>query len=472
MAMGLANSILIVDDEENIRKYLGQSLTKDGFEVFTAKYGKEGINLLVQKHIDVVLLDLNLPDVNGLDVLKEIKKIDVQAVIIIITAYGEISTAVEATKLGAYEYLTKPFDVEDVKIVINKALNFIGLRNRINVLERQVGHYQDGEIITRSRKMYELFDFIDQIAKTSSTVIIYGETGTGKELIANMIHRKNRSTKKPFVTIDCTSLSENLLESELFGHEKGAFTGAVALKKGLFEIAHGGTVFLDEIGEMPLPLQSKILKVLESKSFRRVGGEKYLETDVQIIAATNRDLKRFVEERRFRKDLYYRLNVVPIYLPSLRERREDIFPLIEYFIQIFNKKIGRNISEVSNEALRTLIDYDWPGNIRELRNIIEHLMILSKGDVIQEEILPSEIRDSDNKRILESNPLPSDGSDDLPDFRKTKKALLEDFEKNYLQDLLNRNKWNISKSARDLDMHRSSLQRLLRKYGLQNKMPQ
>jgi DNA-binding NtrC family response regulator len=472
MAMGLANSILIVDDEENIRKYLGQSLTKDGFEVFTAKYGKEGINLLVQKHIDVVLLDLNLPDLNGLDVLREIKKIDVQAVIIIITAYGEISTAVEATKLGAYEYLTKPFDVEDIKIVINKALNIIGLRNRINVLERQVGHYQDGEIITRSRKMYELFDFIDQIAKTSSTVIIYGETGTGKELIANMIHRKNRSTKKPFVTIDCTSLSENLLESELFGHEKGAFTGAIALKKGLFEIAHGGTVFLDEIGEMPLPLQSKILKVLESKSFRRVGGEKYLETDVQIIAATNRDLKRFVEERRFRKDLYYRLNVVPIYLPSLRERREDIFPLIEYFIQIFNKKIGRNISEVSNEALRTLIDYDWPGNIRELRNIIEHLMILSKGDVIQEEILPSEIRDSDNKRILESNPLPSDGSDDLPDFRKTKKALLEDFEKNYLQDLLNRNKWNISKSARDLDMHRSSLQRLLRKYGLQNKMPQ
>jgi len=470
MAMGLANSILIVDDEENIRKYLGQSLTKDGFEVFTAKYGKEGINLLVQKHIDVVLLDLNLPDLNGLDVLKEIKKIDVQAVIIIITAYGEISTAVEATKLGAYEYLTKPFDVEDVKVVINKALNIIGLRNRINVLERQVDHYQDGEIITRSRKMYELFDFIDQIAKTSSTVIIYGETGTGKELIANMIHRKNRGIKKPFVTIDCTSLSGSLLESELFGHEKGAFTGAVALKKGLFEIAHGGTVFLDEIGEMPLPLQSKILKVLESKSFRRVGGEKYLETDVQIIAATNRDLKLFVEERRFRKDLYYRLNVVPIHLPSLRERREDIFPLIEYFIQIFNKRIGRNISEVSNEALRTLIDYDWPGNIRELRNIIEHLVILSKSDVIQEEILPSEIRDSDQKGNLRSDRLPADGSEKLPDFRKAKKAHLENFEKNYLQKLLNRNKGNISKSARDVDMHRSSLQRLLRKYGLQNKM--
>jgi DNA-binding NtrC family response regulator len=438
--------------------------------VFTAKYGKEGINLLVQKHIDVVLLDLNLPDMNGLDVLREIKKIDVQAVIIIITAYGEISTAVEATKLGAYEYLTKPFDVEDVKIVINKALNIIGLRNRINVLERQVGHYQDGEIITRSKKMYELFEFIDQIAKTSSTVIIYGETGTGKELIANMIHQKNRGMKKPFVTIDCTSLSGSLLESELFGHERGAFTGAIASKKGLFEIANGGTVFLDEIGEMPMPLQSKILKVLESKSFRRVGGEKYLTTDVQIIAATNRDLKRFVEQRRFRKDLFYRLNVVPIYLPPLRERREDIFPLIEYFIQILNKKVGRKISEVSNEALRTLIDYDWPGNIRELRNIIEHLVILSKGDVIQEEILPSEIRGGEPEKVLKPKRLPSDGSDDLPDFRKTKKAVLEDFEKNYLQKLLKRNQWNISKSARDLDMHRSSLQRLLRKYGLQNEI--
>ncbi len=413
---------------------------------------------------------MNLQDANGLDVLREIKKIDVQAVIIIITAYGEISTAVEATKLGAYEYLTKPFDVEDVKIVINTALNFIGLRNRINVLERQVGHYQDGEIITRSRKMYELFDFIDQIAKTSSTVIIYGETGTGKELIANMIHRKDRGMEKPFVTIDCTSLSANLLESELFGHEKGAFTGAIARKKGLFEIANGGTVFLDEIGEMPLQLQSKILKVLESKSFRRVGGEKYLTTDVQIIAATNRDLKQFVEERRFRQDLYYRLNVVPIHLPPLRERREDIFPLIEYFIQVFNKKIGRNISEVSNEALRALIDYNWPGNIRELRNIIEHLMILSKDDVIQEEILPSEIRESDHKGNSRSNRLPGGGLEKLPDFRKTKKEVMEDFEKNYLRELLNRNKWNISKSARDLDMHRSSLQRLLRKYGLQDKM--
>jgi DNA-binding NtrC family response regulator len=362
--MEMTRSILIIDDEENIRKYLARSLDKDGFDVYTAQYGKEGINLLVQKHIDVVLLDLNLPDIHGLDVLKEIKTIDVQSVVFIITAYGDITSAVEAIKLGAYDYLTKPFEVEDIKIAINKALKIIGLEDRIQVLERQVDRSQDGAFITRSNKIHDLFEFIDRIADTSATAIIYGETGTGKELIAAHIHRKSRMAKKPFVTIDCTSLPENLLESELFGHERGAFTGAVRLKRGLFEVANEGTVFLDEIGELPLVLQAKILRVLEGKRFRRVGSEKYLETDVRIIAATNRDLKKSVEEGRFRSDLFYRLNVVPIYLPPLRERKGDIFPLIEYFVQVFNKKIGRRISTVSNEALKLLIDYGWPGNIR------------------------------------------------------------------------------------------------------------
>ena len=275
--MEIARSILIIDDEENIRKYLARSLDKDGFDVYTAQYGKEGINHLVQKHIDVVLLDLNLPDIHGLDVLKEIKAIDVQSVVFIITAYGDITSAVEAIKLGAYDYLTKPFDVEDIKMAINKALKIIGLEDRIQLLERQVDRSQDGEFITRSAKIHDLFEFIDRIADTSATAIIYGETGTGKELIAALLHRKSRRAKRPFVTIDCTSLPENLLESELFGHERGAFTGAVRLKRGLFEVANEGTVFLDEIGELPLVLQAKILRVLEGKKFRRVGGEKYLE---------------------------------------------------------------------------------------------------------------------------------------------------------------------------------------------------
>ncbi|MBW1862598.1 MAG: sigma-54-dependent Fis family transcriptional regulator [Deltaproteobacteria bacterium] len=463
--MNLDKTILIIDDEENIRRYLGHSLKKDGFEVETAKFGKEGINLLLQKHIDVVLLDLNLPDMNGLEVLEEIKNLDVQSVVIIITAYGDISSAVEAIKLGAYDYLTKPFEIEDVMIVINKALRIIGLENRIRLLEKQVDRYQDGELITRSRKMFELLDFVEQIANTSSTVMIHGETGTGKELIASLIHKKSNRTKRPFVTIDCTSLPENLLESELFGHVRGAFTGAIGLKKGLFEVADEGTVFLDEIGELPFILQAKILRVLENKSFRRVGGEKYIETDVRIIAATNRDLKTLVDEEHFRSDLFYRLNVVPIHIPPLRNRREDIFPLIEYFVHHFNKKIGRNILDVTNETLKLMIEYDWPGNIRELRNVIEHMMITTKDDVISVENLPGEIRLNKNKMDFQPGLLKKD-SNSLPDFRRAKKRIIEDFEKSYLTTILIRNEWNISQCAREIDMHRSSFQRLIKKYGL------
>ena len=467
--MNIDKRILIIDDEENIRKYLGRALAKDGFDVFTAEYGKEGLNLLVRKHIDIVLLDLNLPDINGLDVLKEIKEVDVQSVIIIITAYGDITSAVEAMRLGAYDYLTKPFDIEDIKIVINKAFKIIGLEDRIEGLRRQVDRFQEGELITRSRKMNDLLEFVNRIAKASTTVMIYGETGTGKELIADLIHKKSPRASKPFVPIDCTSLPENLLESELFGHEKGAFTGAVGLKKGLFQVANEGTVFLDEIGELHLTLQSKILRVLETKSFRRVGGERYLETDVRIVAATNRNLKQLIAEKRFRSDLFYRLNVVPIDLPPLRERKEDIFPLIEYFVEFFNKKIGRNISNVSNKALNLLIDYDWPGNIRELKNVIEHMVIMSKGDVIGMQNLPTEIRSIDKDVDFRSGDLIENDSEIMPDYRKTKRALIEGFERNYLKKLLEKNDWNISQSAREIKMHRSSFQRLARKHGLRGR---
>lgn len=465
--MDLAKTILIIDDEENIRKYLGHSLTKEGFAVETAKYGKEGINLLLQKHVDVVLLDLNLPDTNGLEVLKEVKRLDVPCVVIIITAYGDIGSAVEAIKLGASDYLTKPFEVADIKIVINKALRVAGLENRIRLLEQQVDRYHYGELITRSKKMFDLLEFVEQIAKASATVMIHGETGTGKELIAALIHKKSERARKPFVTIDCTSLPENLLESELFGHERGAFTGAVGLKKGLFEIANEGTVFLDEIGELPLILQAKILRVLENKSFRRVGGGKYIETDVRIIAATNRDLKKLVEKERFRDDLFYRLNVVPLHLPPLRNRREDIFPLIQYFVDLYNKRIGRNIKNVSNEALTLMIEYDWPGNIRELKNIVEHMVITSKGNVISVENLPNEIRSRGESSYKEPKFLIEDHPGSLPDFRRAKRAMIEKFEKGYLTTLLRKNDWCISKCAREIRMHRSSFQRLVHRYGLE-----
>lgn len=467
--MNLDKSILIIDDEENIRKYLGQALAKEGFDVFTAEYGKEGLGLLGRKHIDIVLLDLSLPDINGLDVLREIKEIDVQSVIIIITAYGDITSAVEAMRLGAFDYQTKPFDIEDIKIVINKALRIIGLEDRIEVLQRQVDRFQEGELITRSRKMNELLEFADRVAKTSTTVMIYGETGTGKELIADRIHKKSPRASRSFVPIDCTSLPENLLESELFGHEKGAFTGAVERKRGLFQVANEGTIFLDEIGELPLTLQAKILRVLETRRFRRVGGEKYLETDVRIVAATNRDLRQLIDKERFRSDLFYRLNVVPIYLPPLRERKEDIFPLIEFFVQFFNKKIGRNISNVSNMALNLLIDYDWPGNIRELKNVMEHMVVTSKGTVIGMHELPVEIRGDHKDMGLRAAYPVEDDSEMLPDYRKAKKELTEGFERDYLKRLLDKNRWNISQSAREIKMHRSSFQRLMRKYGLRGR---
>jgi DNA-binding NtrC family response regulator len=468
MATESAKSILIIDDEENIRRYLERSLNKNGFDTYTAQYGKEGINILIQKHIDVILLDLNLPDIDGLEVLKEIKKLDAQSVVIIITAYGDISSAVEAIKLGAFDYMTKPFDFEDIKIVINTAFKVIGLENHIKILERQVDRYQYGELITRSKKMHELLEFVEQVANTSATVMIYGETGTGKELIAALIHRKSQRADKPFVTIDCTSLPENLLESELFGHEKGAFTGAVRLKRGLFEVGNSGTVFLDEIGELPVTLQSKILRVIETNGFRRVGAEKYIETDVRIIAATNRNLSILVKEDRFRGDLFYRLNVVPIHLPPLRKRKEDIFPLIEYFVQIFNKRIGKNVTEVSNELLKILIDYDWPGNIRELKNVIEHMVIICKGNVIRAEDLPIENLSLSKNMRFQSNHLikRATKSAAMPDFRRTKKDLIERFEKEYLRSLLEKNQWNISQSAREIKMQRSSLQRLIRKHGL------
>ncbi|MCG6881848.1 MAG: sigma-54 dependent transcriptional regulator [Deltaproteobacteria bacterium] len=463
--MDTSRSILIIDDEENIRKYLGQSLARDGFDVHTARYGKEGINILMRKHMDVVLLDLSLPDIHGLKVLEELKKIDVDSIVIIITAYGDINSAVKAMRLGAYDYLTKPFEVEDIELVINKASRIVGLKDRIALLERQVDRAQQGELITRSRKMLELLEFVDEIAVTPATVIIYGETGTGKELIASRIHRNSERSDKPFVTIDCTSLPENLLESELFGHERGAFTGAVGLKKGLFEVADEGTVFLDEMGEMPLILQSKILRFLEDRTFRRVGGDKYLKTDVRIVAATNRDLKRLVAEEKFREDLYYRLNVVPLHLAPLRERKEDIFPLIEYFVRVLNKKIGRKISQVSNEALKLMIDYEWPGNIRELRNVMESMAITAKGNIITVNDLPREIIGVRHETDFSVPGLAKDGAARLPDFRKAKKQVLERFEKAYLRKLLEKNDWNVSQCAREIDMHRSSFQRLMRKSG-------
>ncbi|MFH1137829.1 MAG: sigma-54 dependent transcriptional regulator [Pseudomonadota bacterium] len=462
----MEKSILLIDDEENIRKYLGYTLEKQGYGIQTACYGKEGLRYLTQKHFDIILLDLNLPDIDGLEVLQKITKIDVKALVVIITAFGNIESAVNAIKLGAFDYLAKPFDVEDIKLVIEKAFKVIGLEDQIQILERQVDRFQYGELITRSQKMHGILKFVENIAVTETTAMIYGETGTGKELIASLIHKNSNRAAKPFITIDCTSLPENLLESELFGHEKGSFTGAHRLKRGLFELAPGGVVFLDEIGELPLTLQSKLLRVLDSKTFRRVGGEYYMSTDARIIAATNRNLKKMVKEETFRSDLLYRLDVLPIYLPPLRERSEDIFPLVEYFIQFYNKKIGKKISDITSEAVSVLVDYQWPGNIRELKNVIEHCVITCPGQTIQRSDLSIQGKSPDTPSLDSTVNATEDEPGFPPDFQLAKKKAVERFETAYLTKLLAKYDWNISESARRIGMHRGSFQRLIRKYGL------
>ncbi|KMY68417.1 hypothetical protein AAU61_01670 [Desulfocarbo indianensis] len=469
----MKSSVLIIDDEDNIRQYLGYSLAKSGYETMTARYGKEGLKYLMENHVDVVLLDLNLPDISGLEMLETIKNIDIQAAVIIITAYGDIHSAVTAIKMGAFDYITKPFEAEDIKIVIKKALMFLGLQDRIQALEHQISGTQMGELITRSKKMDDILEYVRQVAATPSTVMIYGETGTGKELIASLIHKHSQRAGEPFVTIDCTALPENLLESELFGHEKGAFTGATRMKRGLFDVASGGTVFLDEIGELQITLQAKILRVLDSREFRRIGSEHYRATDVRIVAATNRNLKEFVKEGKFRSDLFYRLNVVPITLPPLRERKEDIIPLVEHFIQLVNKKIGRNVTKISQDAVKLLVSHDWPGNIRELKNVIEHGIITCTGNALREEHLLDQVKTVRSASLLDSREqqLTEKRQEELPDFRAAKKEVIASFEFNYLGQLLELHNWNIAKSARSIGMHRSSLQRLLRKYGL-NKTPE
>ncbi|BBO85983.1 acetoacetate metabolism regulatory protein AtoC [Desulfosarcina ovata subsp. sediminis] len=465
--LDLNRSILIVDDEESIRTYLAMDLEQDGYEVHKAENGRKGMGLLTKIHVDVVLLDLNLGDINGIEILREIQRLDIQVVPIVITAYGDIRSAVEAMKLSAFDYITKPFDADDIKIVIEKAFKFIGLENHINLLERQVDQFQYGELITCSSKMKDMLQLAEKVSATDSTILIHGETGTGKELVSSFIHRKSARNDKPFVTIDCTSLPENLMESELFGHEKGAFTGAINLKRGLFEVANEGTVFLDEIGELPSVLQSKILRVLESRTFRRIGSEKYLMTDVRVVAATNRNLGKMVEQGTFRSDLYYRLNVVPIEIPPLRERKEDIMPLVESFVAKLNKRVGKSISSVSNGAADLLLQYQWPGNIRELKNVVEHMVITCNGDHIGLNEISSEIKASATVECFNNFDFSCDEKCEIwPDFQTKKKEIIQNFEKSYALGLLKKNAYNISQCARDAQMHRSSFQRLMRKYDL------
>lgn len=376
--------ILIVDDEHLIRWSFSKKLESWGYSAETASNGKETITLIKNLNPDLVLLDLNLPDINGLQLLREIKSLSPSIPVIIITAYGTIEQAVQAIRDGAYDFITKPVNYENLRNTIKNALEITTLKEEISFYrEKEKKESSFERIVGESKALKNAIELALKGAKSEvSVILLLGESGTGKELFARFIHYNSKRANGPFVAINCSAIPDNLLESELFGHERGAFTDAKTQKKGLFEIADGGTIFLDEIGEMPLPLQSKILRVFEESSIRRIGGVQDIKVDVRIISASNQDLERACEEGRFRRDLYYRLNVFPIFLPPLRERKEDIIPLTKHFIEIYNLKFRKNIKGVSKEAEELLLKYNWYGNVRELRNVIERAMILETSEVL------------------------------------------------------------------------------------------
>jgi two-component system response regulator AtoC len=376
--------ILIIEDEKLIRWSLRQRFNEEGYAVQEAEDGRTGLNLVAAETFDLVMLDYKLPDMTGLEVLRTIREADQDIVIVMMTAYSNVENAVEAMRLGAFDYVSKPFNMDELIVTVNKALQTTALRREVRDFRAQMKErFGFDKILGRCPAMMRLFDLIRDVAASgASTVFLRGESGTGKDLVAKAIHYNSDRAARPFMNITCTAITETLLESELFGHEKGAFTDARQLKKGLLELADGGTVFLDEVGDMPHPLQAKLLRFLEEKSFRRVGGVKDIEVDVRIIAATNRDVAKLIEEQKFREDLYYRLNIIGIDLPPLRDRGEDIKLIAEYYVDVFAREFRKTIHRLSPQAVDALMAYDWPGNVRELRNAIERAVLLAKDSVI------------------------------------------------------------------------------------------
>ncbi len=454
----LEGNLLVIDDEEAIRNVIRRLFRTTGIQVLSAGSGEEGLDVLRDNPIDVLLTDLRLPGINGIDVLREAKKIDESIEVIVMTAYGTIDTAVNAMKLGAFDFLTKPFEsLEKVKRIVELALERRYLRRRNTELERELSRrYGLENIIGKSKKMEEVFNIIRSIAPTQATVLIEGESGTGKELVARTIHFLSRRKGGPFIPVDCTALPRELIESELFGHMKGSFTGAHESTKGLFRMADGGTIFLDEIGELPLDVQGKLLRVLEERQVRPVGSSEAFPISVRVIAATNVNLKEAVEKKRFREDLFYRLNVLPIKLPPLRERKEDIPLLVDFFIKQITREAGIERSfSLSPEAIDALINYPWPGNVRELRNVLERTILLTRSNIITLHELPAEISRRENVTVdinLQNIPL---------SFASYEKACIE------RALIVNNN--NLKRTAQQLGIGLSSLYRKIKQHGIKIK---
>jgi two-component system, NtrC family, response regulator PilR len=381
--------ILVVDDEESIREFFEIMLKREGYEVVTAANGVEGLEKLKKSSFDLVISDIQMPEMSGIELLGKVKEADPEMPMVMITAFGSTETAIEAMKLGAHDYVQKPFKLDEVKIIIRNALEKRSLKMENAQLKKELGtKYAFDNIIGGAPPMLRIYEMVKRVANTKSSVLITGESGTGKELIARAIHYNGPLKDKPFVTVNCGAIPENLMESEMFGHKKGSFTGAIADKKGLFEVANGGTIFLDELGELPLSMQVKLLRVIQEGTFKRVGGTDDISVEVRVISATNRNLEGEVKASRFREDLYYRMNVIQIHCPPLRERKEDIVMLAGHFLEKFSKSLNINVKKISNEAMEVLKRYHYPGNVRELENIIERTVALEPSSVILPESLP------------------------------------------------------------------------------------
>lgn len=443
--------ILIVDDEKNILQTLSPILQDEGYEVSTAANGTDALRLVREDAPLVVLLDIWLPDIDGIEVLKKIKEQQPEVIVIMMSGHGTIETAVKATKLGAYDFIEKPLSMEKVSLIVKHAID----RQRLeedNLLLRQKIE-KKYELIGSSEKMEQLKEQIKIAGPSSSRVLISGENGTGKELVARSIHNESPRRGKPFVEVNCAAIPDTLIESELFGHEKGAFTGATAMKRGKFEQADGGTIFLDEIGDMSLATQAKVLRVLQEQEFQRVGGAKTIRVDVRVIAASNKNLKEEIKKGSFREDLFYRLNVIPLHVPPVRERKEDMPFLIEHFLMEFSREYGMKPKKIAEDVIKVFQEYNWPGNVRELKNIVERLMIMTKSPVIAISDIPKSLKSDIS--LLDA------AAHEVKKYDSFKDAV-NDFEKEYITTILKENDWNISKTADVLQLDRSHLHRKIK----------
>ena len=444
--------VLVVDDDEAIRISLKQVLVKEGHITTVAENGLLALEQLKRNHFDLALVDLKMPGIDGMSLLKEIRNHDPSTDVVIITGFATVETAVEAIKYGAYDYIQKPFSIETIRQVLNK------IAEKRSVLQtgeiKQLKFDRNGEIETiigESPRMHEIYDLVQKVAPTDSTVLITGETGTGKELIAKAIHFNSLRKKKPFLTVDCNSLVETLFESELFGHVKGSFTGAVATKHGSFELANGGTFFFDEIGNISLNIQSKILRVIQEKEIRRVGATDTIKVDVRVIAATNKDLRQAVDKGTFREDLFYRISVIPIHLPPLRDRKEDIIPLANHFLAKYNQRRKRALKGFHSTVKEVFLNYSWHGNVRELENVVERSVVIEDNDEITFSSLPSHLRGNSSQIDATSHEIVS----------------LELLEKSHIIRTLNATDWNRSKTARLLGIDRKTLYDKIKRYQIE-----